>query len=103
MFLVHIADRNLFVFTFDDPRGDGYDGPLTEDVSLEMPADVENLLDLYDWPDGSESPRPFVARHPGSATRYKIFRNRRECQSEGYVVCGQFHVEGSWAKVSGLI
>jgi hypothetical protein len=103
MFLVHVPDRNLFVFTFDDPRSNGYGGPLTENVSLELPADVQNLLDLYEWPLGSDSPHPFVARHRDSHFRYKIFRDRRECDDEGFVACGQFHVDASWAKVSGLL
>lgn len=100
MFLVE--DRRLgigrLVFTYEDPRKDGYLGPVEADVTLDY--DMERV---HRWPDGAGAPEVCVGRAPGDAKAYKVFGRADQLLAEGYRrVEGEPVVFGSWAAYARL-
>lgn len=67
------------VFTWRDPREDGYKGDVLEGVSLDF-----DELALSLWPDGAARPERCVGRAPNNPNHYKVFKYGSELQSAGY-------------------
>lgn len=94
MFLVN--DRRFgstyLVFTWDDPRKQGFGGDVVEDVKLDY--DMEAV---HNWPEGSTQPEVCVGRAPADPKHYKVFRYCSDLKSAGYrAVAGMPVVFGSW-------
>jgi hypothetical protein len=86
------------VFTWEDPRRDGYRGQVTEAVSLDY-----NMEAVHAWPDGHENPEACVGRDPNKPSHYKVFKYGRDLQAEGYQpVPGTAVVFGSWSEYARL-
>jgi hypothetical protein len=101
MFLV-MDDRfgvTYLVFTWEDPRREGYRGPVTEGVSLDY-----NLEAVHAWPDGHDRPEACVGRAPDNPSLYKVFRYARDLRAAGYQpVPGTAVVLGSWSEYARLL
>jgi hypothetical protein len=78
MFLAHDTKRNCFVFTITDPREDGYEGEVVEDVTLE---EEENL---NVWPDGSDRPTSVLAHARDNPRRFKRFKSDDRAKAAGF-------------------
>lgn len=79
------------VFTWRDPRADGYQGEVIEVEELDY-----NMEQVHAWPDGAKPPEACVGRKPDSET-YKVFRYSSDRNREGYdPVEGIPLVVGSW-------
>jgi hypothetical protein len=81
MFLV--KDRRLgmdnYVFTYSDPRTDGYKGDVISGVNLDYDMNAVLL-----WPDGEMVPDPQLGRDPNNPKHYKVFKFPHELQAEGF-------------------
>src|SRR5438552_3032243 len=81
------------VFTWKNPRKDGYAGNVTEGVGLDY-----DMEEVHSWADGEDCPEAVVGRANDDPKRYKVFKYRRELQSAGYQpVPGTAVVFSSWA------
>ena len=95
MFLVKdtLYGTTYLVFTWKDPRQDGFTGQVDEDVELDY--DMEAV---HRWPEGGKRPAKCTGRDPNNPKRYKVFRSADDCKAEGYVaIPGDTVVFGSWA------
>lgn len=80
------------VFTWRDPREDGYKGHVLAGVSLDY--DIEAV---HQWPNGAAAPEACVGRAPDNPNQYKVFKYSSERQTAGYEpVAGDPVVFGSW-------
>jgi hypothetical protein len=89
-----IAPRSLYhVFTYDDPRKDGFDGEIQEDVSLEEPRNV------HDWPDGEARPEACLGDSLDDERRYRVFKSADDCRRAGFRLLGSNYLYfQSWAR-----
>lgn len=86
------------VFTWEDPRSEGYQGQVIEGVCLDY--DMEAV---HDWPDGHERPQACVGRSSDNPNHYKVFRYSRDLRKEGYEpVPGSAVVFSSWSEYTRL-
>jgi len=86
------------VFTWEDPRREGYRGQVAEGVSLDY--DMEAV---HAWPDGHERPEACVGQAPDNPNHYKVFRYGRDLREAGYQpVRGTAVVFGSWSEYERL-
>lgn len=95
MFLVEDQRHGAtwLVFTWGDPRKDGYKGDVIEDVALDYDIDM-----VHDWPDGHASPEVVVGRAGNDSKHYKVFKYGSEREAAGYQpVAGTAVVFGSWS------
>ncbi|HYT93680.1 MAG TPA: hypothetical protein VEL76_33485 [Gemmataceae bacterium] len=95
MFLVKDTRHGAtyLVFTWNDPRKDGYKGNVIEGVSLDY--DMEAV---HSWPDGEARPEACVGRKPDKPKHYKVFKYRSDRRAAGYQpVAGTAVVFGSWS------
>lgn len=95
MFLVknRWAGGTHLVFTWQDPRKDGYTGSVVEDVTLDYEGDV------HDWHDGQESPEAATGQDPADPKHYKVFKYSRDLQAAGFhPVAGMVRVFDRWSK-----
>jgi len=89
MFLVEdwINDSLYLVFTIEDPRNDkcwnNKGKNIIDDVNLD-----DDFLENSIWRNGSDSPGQCVGRAKDNPKNYKVFRNKKELQSEGYEIIG---------------
>lgn len=89
-----IAPETLhYIFTSDDPRKDGFDGPIQQDVILTQPEDVG------DWPPGADSPDTCLGVSLDDEHRYQVFKTTDECCRAGFRPLGpNYGIYESWAK-----
>ena len=95
MFLVEVRHHGTtqLVFTWEDPRNDGYKGSVIEDVDLDY-----NMDAVHRWPDGQPRPEAAVGRAPGDPKHYKVFPYGSQVRAEGYQpIPGKAVVFGSWS------
>ena len=95
MFLVEVRHHGTtqLVFTWEDPRNDGYKGSVIEDVDLDY-----NMDAVHRWPDGQPRPEAAVGRAPGDPKHYKVFLYGSQVRAEGYQpIPGKAVVFGSWS------
>lgn len=94
MFLVedHYLGADYLVFTAQDPKRSGFDGPVTSGVTLEYDYDAVHL-----WPDGHARPEARVGRSPDDPNYYKVFKYGSDLRAVNYQpVPGTPLVFGSW-------
>ena len=95
MFLVKdkAYGTTYLVFVHKDPRRNGFQGEVIEDVDLDY--DVEAI---HRWPEGGRRPGvPCVGQDPENPKRYKVFKSADERSAEHYVAVDGYPVElGSW-------
>lgn len=73
--------RNEFVFTHIDPRMDGCEREVIEDVRLEY-----DMNAIHRWPDGAPRPSPQLGRDPQDQKHYKVFKFPHELQAAGFQI-----------------
>jgi hypothetical protein len=100
MFLVRDQRHGAtyLVFTWEDPRKDGYTGNVEEGVTLnyDMPA-------VDSWPDGADRPQACVGRARDNPNHYQVFKYARDRQAAGYEpVNGTAVVFSSWCDYARL-
>jgi hypothetical protein len=84
--------RNL-VFTWEDPRADGYTGNVLDDVRLNY--DMEAV---HDRTQSQSRPEAAVGRDADNPTAYRVFRYSGDRDTAGYQpVTGKAVVFGTWA------
>jgi hypothetical protein len=96
MFLA--IDRRLggrnWVFTWENPRQDGFTGEVIEDVALDY--DMENI---HSWPDSHRRPEAVLGRDPNNPKHYKVFKYSDELQKAGFErLPGNVFPTGSWSQ-----
>jgi hypothetical protein len=90
-YLVQDPEASCFVFTVEDPRQDGFRGPVREGVTLVIPPDLHTI------PPGVTAPHPCVAVSEQDATQYRVFKYRNECRAAGYRPLSELYtVQPSW-------
>ncbi len=95
MFLVEDSRHGTtyLVFTYEDPRKDGFTGEVIDGVSLDY-----DMHAVHRWPEGDPRPEACVGRAASDPKHYKVFRYRNELDSAGYqAVAGTAIVFGSWS------
>ena len=93
--MYHVLDPRTshHVFTFDDPRQNGFDGHVQEDVNLLEPEDV------FDWPDGAPKPDVCLGVSHNNARQYQVFKTTIKCHNSGFRLLGPNYIYVvSWAK-----
>jgi hypothetical protein len=81
------------VFTWEDPRKDGYSGKVVEDVVLDY--DMEAI---HSWPHGHARPDACVGQDPNTPKEYKVFKYKSDLQAAGFKpIAGTAVVFGSWS------
>lgn len=98
MYLVEdrLGGAKYLIFTWDDPRADGYEGPVQNDVTLDYDLESER------WRDGDEAPESCVGQQKDNPAHYKVFRRPDAAPSEFQLVPANFAVVGSWADYARL-
>jgi hypothetical protein len=80
------------VFTWVDPRKQGYKGNVEDGVSLDY--DMEAV---HRWPDGEAAPEACVGRAPENPKHYKVFKYSSDRHAAAYQpVAGEAVVFGTW-------
>lgn len=98
-----VEDQRLgaiyLVFTWEDPRKDGFDGRLIEDVSLEY-----DEAAVHEWRDGQARPDVCVGRRLKHPKQFRIFKYKGDAAQAGYeLIPGNVVVFGSWKEYLRLI
>lgn len=78
MFLVVEPLSNIYVFTEEDPRNDGYDGPLESDVKL------DELATINDESVNSTTAVPCVGQSPSDPKHFRVFKSLKDCRQAGF-------------------
>lgn len=73
-----LKDDGKLLFFRKNPRFEGFLGNLQEDIELYIPDDV------FDWPEGAESPRVCVGVSRKNTKWYRTFSFEHECRKAGY-------------------
>ncbi|MGA2065104.1 MAG: hypothetical protein ABSG86_09050 [Thermoguttaceae bacterium] len=100
MFLVkdEVPGATYLVFTWEDPRRDGYRGEVVDDVSLDYDVEV-----VHRWPDGGPQPDACLGQAPDNPRHYKVFKYIAERAAAGFhPVEGEAVVFGSWSEYARL-
>lgn len=80
------------VFTWKDPRLDGYTGDVVENVNLEY-----DMTEVHAWPNGAPRPEVCVGHDRSDPKHYKVFKYNLERQAASFEpVVGSPVVYGSW-------
>ncbi len=79
MFLVSDPEREVLVFTNKDPRVDGFEGDVKENVRLEYPEDVNR------WADGSECTEQCLGFSESDPLQYRVFRTPQGCRATEFI------------------
>lgn len=91
MYLVIDPKDDTYVFVHQDPRLDGCDLGVMEDVTLEGP------VKPFGWRPGDIEREPYLGRAPYSPTEYRIFDTVYDCQLAGFEPIGrQFVTVQHW-------
>jgi hypothetical protein len=89
---------NFLVFTFEDPRKEGYKGDVDENVHLEY-----DISEVHKCPDGAPAPEACLGKDRTDPKRYKVFKYYRDLREAGYEqVNGTPVVFASWKDYSRL-
>jgi hypothetical protein len=92
-YLTHDQENQCYVFTAEDPRKDGFDGPVQEGVRLEVPDNLQH------FPPGVTAPHPCLAVSETDPRHYRVFKYRNECRPAGFrPVTLLYDVEPTWSK-----
>jgi hypothetical protein len=71
----------FLVFTYKDPRMDGYKGSVEEDVIVENDRPITDC-----WENGEDLPEDVVGRDPANPKHYKIFRYTKDLEQANYAL-----------------
>jgi hypothetical protein len=89
----HRGATNL-VFTWEDPRQDGFKGDFIEGVTLDYDMDA-----VHSWPNGDARPEACLGRSSDNPKHYKVFKYASDLQAAGYqLVPGTALEFGSWSR-----
>lgn len=78
MYLVVEPLTQIYIFTEEDPREDGYDGPLEQDVRL------DEARTLGDSASDSTVAVPCVGRSPDDPKQFAVFQSNKDCRQSGF-------------------
>lgn len=78
MYLVVEPLTQIYIFTEEDPRQDGYDGPLEQDVRL------DETRTVGDATSDSTVAVPCVGRSPHDPKQYAVFQCNKDCRHSGF-------------------
>lgn len=81
MYLVQdrLLGQDIYVFTHTDPRDEGFQGAVAEDVGLEYDMD-----DVDHWPSGGRRPRPQLGFERKDPKTFKVFRTREQLEASDF-------------------
>jgi hypothetical protein len=75
--------KDHFVFTHIDPRTEGYQGDVAEDIQLDY-----DMNAVHHWPRGDPRPNPQLGRDPKNTNHYKVFKFPKDLLASGFdLVC----------------
>jgi len=96
MFLVIDSATRCYVFLENDPRDDGYEGELLQNVTLETaPPTTSDEVD-------STAQVPCLGRKAGQPLQFKVFSCTKDCRQSGFEPTGGVHgVFTDWTEFSG--
>lgn len=78
MYLVVEPITNVYVFTEEDPRSDGYDGPVESNVKLEESDTIS------DDSVNSTTAVPCVGQSPTDTKLFRVFPSKKDCRHAGF-------------------
>lgn len=78
MYLVVEPLSNIYIFTEEDPRNDGYHGPLESNVKL------EDVGTLDDESVNSTTAVPCVGQSPQNPKHFRVFQSKKDCRLAGF-------------------
>lgn len=91
MYLVIDPRDDTYVFTHEDPRLDGCQAAVMEDIELEGPVLPQG------WRPGDPDREPYLGRSPHVPTQFRIFDTSYDCQLAGFEPLGrQFVTVHRW-------
>ena len=92
MYLAHDVTINCHVFTDKNPRDDGYDGELQENVTLDTSEGVN------EWRNGTRSLDGCLGQDPEDDSHYKVFQYDKDCSNAKFHNLGtNFSSHDSWS------
>lgn len=94
MFLVDFENDGIgfCIFTYDDPRQDGFPATVIENASLDYPDTI------HEWPIGSSCPDACLGIAPTDPCEFRVFKYRAELRNACFRDANaEFAVEASWA------
>lgn len=95
MYLVIDPITGFHIFLEQDPRGDGYDGPVEQDVKLEE-ADA-----MVSASQDATAAIPCLGRSPQDDRHYRVFESMKQCRQAGFEPCGTVYAKyQTWREFS---
>jgi len=91
MYLVIDPTTRFYIFTDQDPRNDGYDGSVRQDVRLDE-SDTLNALS-----NDSTAAVPCLGCSPSDEKHFRVFESFKQCRLSGFEPCGNVYAKyQSW-------
>lgn len=78
MYLVIDPITRVYVFVEKDPREDGYEGDVHQDVRL------DEIGTLYDRSQDSTTPVPYLGRSTSDEKHYRVFECLKDCRAGNF-------------------
>lgn len=78
MFLVIEPMTHFYVFTDEDPRNDGYDGPVEQDVRLDESGTIGGRS------ANATAAVPCLGQDPSDPRHFKVFECTKDCRRDGF-------------------
>jgi hypothetical protein len=91
-YLIQDPETSCYVFTEEDPRQDGFTGPVQEGVELEFTREDPGAA-------GVTAPAPCLGVSQTDGRRYRVFPYRSDCRRAGYnALSERYAVHATWAE-----
>jgi hypothetical protein len=92
-YLAQDPETRCYVFTKEDPRKDGFVGPIQSGVRLDLPDDLDR------WPAEDTAPHPTLAVSEEDEKHYRVFPYRNQCRPAGFRPLSRLYaVHTTWAE-----
>ena len=93
MYLVVDPITNFYIFTEKDPREDGFDGPVEQDVQLDDSGTIRGRS------VDSTTAVPCLGRSPTDDKFYRVFACMKDCRNRGFEpIAGVYAKFESWSE-----
>ena len=89
-----IAPPGFHLFLYDNPKQQGFDGEVQENVRLALPEEG-----WHEWPRGAPPPDICLGVSPKDEKRYRVFRTTEDCRRARFQPLGpNYAIFADWAQ-----